>query len=109
MACFVAIRPYCSRCVNVCVQARQVYRPMLCLALWRATAEEEQLTCTEVCMASTHFPFLTKAELAPGFSSHAYQCYHSRGMVAAGWTPPVSYMVKKALVLNLSCAVLLSV
>ena len=81
---------------------------MLCLVLWCGTAEEEQLTCTEVHMAGTQMSLLTRAELATGFSSHAYQRYHSRGLVAAGWTPPVTCMVKKALVLPLSCAVLLS-
>ena len=71
---------------------------MLCLVLWRGTAEEQQFTCTEVRMAGTQLPLLTRAELAPGLSSHAYQRYHARGLVAASWTPPVTYMVKNALV-----------
>ena len=81
---------------------------MLCLVLRWVTAGEEQFTCTEVRMAGTQMPLLTMAELATGFSSHAYQRYHSRGLVAAGWTPAVTCMVKKARVLPLSCAVLLS-
>ena len=91
---FVAIRPCCSRCVNVCV-CRRVYGPMPCLVLWWGTAEEEQFTCTEVRMAGTQMPLLTRAELATGFSSHAYQRYHSRCLVASR-------------VLPLSCVVLLS-
>ena len=90
----------------MCV-CRRVYGLTLCLVLW-GTAEEEQFPCTEVCMAGTQMLLLTRAELATGFSSHAYQRYHSRGLVDAGWTPTVTCMVKKAFVLPLSCAVLLS-
>ena len=90
----------------MCVQAS--VRALLCLVLWWGTAEEEQFTCTEVRKAGTHVPLLTRAELAPGFSNHAYKCYHSSGLVATGWTLPVTCVMKQALVLRLSCAVLQS-
>ena len=83
---------------------------MLCLSLvlrW-VTAGEEQFTCTEVRMAGSHKPLLTRAKLVPGFSSHAYLSYHSRGLVATGWTLPVTSMMKQIRVLPLSCAVLRS-
>ena len=81
---------------------------MLCLVLRWVTAGEEQFTCTEVRVAGSHMPLLTRAKLVPGFSSHAYWSYHSKGLVAAGWTLPATSMMKKNCVLPLSCAVLLS-
>ena len=39
---------------------------MLCLVLRWGTAGEEQFTCTEVRMAGSHMPFLTRAKLSPG-------------------------------------------
>ena len=80
---------------------------MFWLVLGRGTAEKEQFTCTEVRMAGTQMPLLTRAELAPGFSRHAYQSYHSKGLVATSWTLPVTCLMKITLVLPLSCAVLL--
>ena len=93
--------------MRVCVDRRET-GPMLCLVPRRGTAGEEQFTCTEVRMAGSHKPLLTRAKLVPGFSSHAYLSYHSRGLVATGWTLPVTSTMKQTRVLPLSCAVLLS-
>ena len=106
LACSHCLSPFEQK-VRVCVD-RRVTGPMLCLVPRRGTAGEEQFTCTEVRLAGSHKPLLTRAKLVPGFSSHAYQSYHSRGLVAAGWTLPATSMMKTTRVLPLSCAVLRS-
>ena len=79
----------------MCV-CRRVYGPMLWLVLWQGTAEEEQFTCTGVPMARTQMPILNRAELATGFSSHAYQGYRLPFQRSGSrWLDPTGDMMVK--------------